>query len=263
MDQSELLVEYDKKVSNYTDFTEKLHTLLDELLKNRGLKVHSVTGRVKQRDSFAQKVERTESPYETFTDITDITGVRIITYFADDVDRIAQVIRDEFEIDMANSVDKRDLLVPDRFGYLSLHYVISLSPTRVGLSEYKRHTGLKAEIQIRSILQHAWAEIEHDLGYKTALGVPRAVRRQFSRLAGLLEIADNEFTSIRNELTNYERDIPSQIKQTPDTVLLDKASLRAYITSNEFINKLDRKIAEFTRDGIINTLPESQFETSG
>jgi ppGpp synthetase/RelA/SpoT-type nucleotidyltranferase len=72
-------------------------------------------------------------------------------------------------------------------------------------------------------LQHAWAEIEHDLGYKTALGVPRNVRRQFSRLAGLLEIADTEFASIRDRLSSYERDLPGLIEQSPDEVLLDKA----------------------------------------
>jgi hypothetical protein len=61
------------------------------------------------------------------------------------------------------------------------------------LVEYSTHTGVQFEVQIRSTLQHAWAEIEHDRGYKSEVEVARAVRRRFSRLAGLLELADYEF----------------------------------------------------------------------
>ena len=103
--------------------------------------------------------------------MTDITGVRVITYFADQVDEIAKVMEGEFNIDIKNSIDKRDILDPDRFGYLSLHYVIvSLSSARCALAEYRSFSELKAEVQVRSILQHAWAEIEHDLGYIRPLG---------------------------------------------------------------------------------------------
>jgi putative GTP pyrophosphokinase len=259
MDQSELLVEFDSHVGAYDAFAEKLRTLVTELLSGHGLKVHSVTARVKSRDSFATKIAREGGRYATIADVTDLAGVRIITYFADDVDRIAEVVRGEFTIDTANSVDKRNLLDPDRFGYLSLHYVITLPPARVGLGEYRRYAGLKAEIQIRSILQHAWAEIEHDLGYKSSLGVPRDVRRQFSRLAGLLEIADKEFSSIREALTSYEQALPSQIERTPEAVLLDKASLKAFIIANEYLRTLDQKIADFA-GGDVTIMIEYGFE---
>lgn len=83
--------------------------------------------------------------------------MRIITYFSEDVDKIASIIQSEFEVDEHNSVDKRIKLDPVRFGYLSLHYVVKLNSTRVRLSEYIIFKDLKVEIQIRSILQHAWA----------------------------------------------------------------------------------------------------------
>jgi ppGpp synthetase/RelA/SpoT-type nucleotidyltranferase len=113
------------------------------------------------------------------------------------------MVEREFVVDRTNSVDKRTLLDPDRFGYQSLHYVAALSVARTGLAEYGRFTGLRVEIQIRSTLQHAWAEIEHDLGYKSAAGVPRDIRRRFSRIAGLLELADEEFSVIRRDLDAY------------------------------------------------------------
>ncbi|MCE5265873.1 MAG: hypothetical protein LLG97_20375 [Deltaproteobacteria bacterium] len=249
MDEKHLLQDFDEHVGRYTSFVEKLRTLIIDLL-GRSMAVHSVTCRAKDRKSFLTKVERAKGRYEAIEDVTDIAGVRIITYFADDVDRVAEVIRDEFVIDADNSVDKRDLLDPDRFGYLSLHYVVTLNPARVSLGEYRRYTGMKAEIQIRSILQHAWAEIEHDLGYKTVLGVPKEVRRQFSRLAGLLEIADKEFTSIRQELNTYETRLPSRIEQTPEEVLIDKSSFKAFLIASNTLRSLDQKIAKFAGGGI-------------
>lgn len=63
------------------------------------------------------------------SDIKDISGIRIITFFPDDVDAVAKLIQKEFAIDYSQSVDKRILLDPDRFGYLSLHYVAKLTPS--------------------------------------------------------------------------------------------------------------------------------------
>jgi len=243
-DYDELLQDFDRKVSVYASFTEKLRTLIGEILRESGVTVHSVTARMKGRDSFSKKISEVEGKYFRLTDVTDLTGVRIITYFASDVDRVAQAIEQEFVADKENSVDKRTLLDPDRFGYLSLHYVVTLCPERAALSEYRRYAGLKAEIQVRSILQHAWAEIEHDLGYKTALGVPRDIRRQFSRLAGLLEIADSEFSSIRDALDRYEKALPARIESAPEAVLLDKISLKSFINSSRLVSTLDQQITD-------------------
>ena len=146
----------------------RMETLLRQLLREREIPVHSISSRLKSRGSLAKKVERKGTSYSDLSDVTDLAGLRIVTYFSDQVDEIAGLIESEFQLDHHNSIDKRADLDPDRFGYLSLHYVVSLSPSRAALTEYRALAGLKAEIQIRSILQHAWAEIEHDLGYKTA-----------------------------------------------------------------------------------------------
>lgn len=178
------------------------------------------------------------------SDVTDTAGVRIISYFEDEVDKIAECIDQEFEVDWDDSVDKRTMLDPDRFGYLSIHRVVRLLPERAQFIEYRRFPDLKCEVQIRSILQHAWAEIEHDLGYKTKLSVPKHVRRSFSRLAGLLEIADKEFISLRNELTEYEYSVSEQLVEKPQVVPIDKVSLKAFKSSNETLREIDHAIAE-------------------
>jgi len=158
-----IMKEYDEKIRLYTEFGEKLKLLIRDIIKAKKQPYHSITFRPKEKTSLSRKISKPESEYAELADITDIAGLRIITYFGDDVDKIAQMIEEEFDVDRENTIDKRLLLDPDRFGYLSLHYVISLEKGRAKLIEYAKFQGLKAEIQIRSILQHAWAEIEHDL----------------------------------------------------------------------------------------------------
>ena len=194
-------------------------------------------------ESLETKVSKADADYNNLVDVTDLCGLRVVTFFSEDVDIIADMIQSEFEIDSANFVDKGAQLDPDQFGYLSLHYVSELKSPRSELPEYARFSGLKFEIQIRSILQHAWAEIEHDWGYKSAVAIPKSVRRRFSRIAGLLELADSEFVGIREELNDYVEQIPERIVSEPQAVLIDQDSLRSFISDSDLVDGLDKQIA--------------------
>jgi putative GTP pyrophosphokinase len=238
-----ILTDYDKSRDSYFAFTEKVEHLLREILGHSSLNAHSVTSRVKDRPSLENKLRREDASYESLPNVTDLSGVRITTYFHDDVDMVAKLIREEFEVVPEHSIDKRAALDPDRFGYLSLHYVVKLPKQRTALIEYKRFPSLLCEIQIRSILQHAWAEIEHDLGYKANVEVPKEIRRQFSRLAGLLELADQEFARIREDLKTYGERLSQEIKQRPAEVGLDKLSLEEFIRSDATSRELDQLIS--------------------
>ena len=166
------------------------------------------------------------------------------------MDKIGSIIESEFLIDERNSIDKRRLLDPDRFGYLSLHYIVSFSNQRWKLSEYKKFRGLKAEIQVRSLLQHAWAGIVHDLGYKSKLSIPKLVWRKFYRLSGLLELADQEFINLREQLREYNDSLPNRIHNNPHEVGIDSASLRTYINSDDMVFEMDNIfIDRFSKKG--------------
>jgi putative GTP pyrophosphokinase len=104
-----IVEQYDREVELYSSFTRKMKDLVVEILKENGLNIHSVTHRVKDRDSLIKKLSKPESNYADLHDVTDTSGIRIITYFEDDVDKVAQLIEQEFEVDSANSVDKRAL----------------------------------------------------------------------------------------------------------------------------------------------------------
>lgn len=240
-----ILSEYESNEELYKYTATRISQIIESLLSKENIKVATITNRVKSSDSLADKIIRKEGKYKKISDITDIVGIRIIAYYADDVDRIANLLESEFDIDWDNSIDRRKTLEPNTFGYLSLHYVVQLNEKRRILPEYSKIEGTKAEIQIRSILQHAWAEMEHDTGYKTQIEVPKEVIRDFSRLAGLLEIADKEFMEIRDKINAYRSEVEKKIQinnnnNNDDEIKLDIVSL-------EVLLKTDKEFMDFNR----------------
>jgi len=238
----ELLVAYDEARPRYVRYVDVLQALLTEILATTTVRVHSVVGRVKERASFRAKILAAPERYQTLNDVTDVAGLRVITYFSDDVETAGSTISHEFDVLETHSSDKRDLLSDGEFGYLSLHYVVRLHDKRARLLEQSHVAGLLAEIQVRSILQHAWAEIEHDLGYKTPIAIPRHVRREFARLAALLEGADNTFVALRNLLRTYDDDLRSELANESGAIRLDVASLRTYLRVSGIAAEINRAI---------------------
>jgi ppGpp synthetase/RelA/SpoT-type nucleotidyltranferase len=241
---AQIMASYDSQSKLYGDFVRECASLITRLLAVKRHRVHSVTFRLKEPEKLKEKLHREGKTYRVLSEVTDIAGVRIITHFEDEVDGIGDLVETEFSVDRKLSIDKRKVLDPDRFGYLSLHYICGLNPERLKLAENCRYEGLVCEIQIRSILQHAWAEIEHDLGYKSDSTVPAPIRRRFSRLAGLLEIGDAEFKAIRDDLKDYEEHLEREIKAKPAELGIDHLSLRAFIRTDTTYRKLLRNMAK-------------------
>lgn len=189
----------------YKEFAEVLRNVLSEAVKANDIQVHSIEARAKAVDSFGRKasapseedLNRPKYP-NPLADITDLAGARVIAFFPRTLQVVDGVIRREF--DVAEKSDKAQVLIKEeRFGYASVHYLVRLKDNRTSLLEYSRFKGLIAEIQVRTILQHAWAEIEHDIQYRSADTIPTDIRRRFMSLAGMLEIADREFQAIQDE----------------------------------------------------------------
>src|SRR5262249_19087167 len=106
-----------------------------------------------------------------------------------------------------------ELIEKERFGYQSVHYLVRIRSERAELAEYQRFAGFIAEIQVRTILQHAWAEIEHDIQYKSTSAIPSEIRRRFMQLAGLLEIADREFQAIQGANQDLEHHAKDSVER--------------------------------------------------
>lgn len=101
-----------------------------------------------------------------------------------------------------NSEDKVDNLEPDKFGYRSHHFVVTLRHEWLNVPNYRGLEGIKAEIQVRTILMHAWADISHKLSYKKKEHIPELFQRNLFQLSALFEIADDRFEMLRAEREN-------------------------------------------------------------
>jgi ppGpp synthetase/RelA/SpoT-type nucleotidyltranferase len=189
----------------YESFTIVVQDILGEALRGAEVKAATIEARAKSLESFGDKAaEPSDSNAEVpkypnpIGQIMDLAAARVITFFLNTIEEVDRVIAREF--DVLEKFDKARLLIEeDRLGYQSVHYVIRLKANRTGLPEYERYAGLRAELQLRTILQHAWAEIEHDIQYKSVETIPAQIRRKFMALAGLLEIADREFQAVQTE----------------------------------------------------------------
>src|SRR5262249_19177482 len=133
----------------------------------------------------------------------------------------------EFAIDNENSVDKRDA-EPDRFGYSALNFVCGHLPKRLADVEYKKFSGIRCEIQVTSILRHAWAEIEHEW-YDLKNTYPKNVKRRFYRITALLELAESEFLDIRKKRSEYQRSVALRVEAKVPDLPLDGVSLKSLI----------------------------------
>lgn len=222
---------------------QRLVDLIKHSLSAAGIRVHNVTFRVKDEDSANRKISANQQRYTGYESLTDVLGLRVICYFADEVDKVGEVIGREFSIDAEQSVDKRAVHDPKAFGYMPLHYIASITAARSAMSEYAKFKDTVFEIQIRSILQHAWAEIEHDLGYKVAEGIPKEHRRSFAMLSSLLEMADRDFEALREAVGKYREDAGQQAAISPDNLEIDEATLVALATADAEFRHLDTEVA--------------------
>ena len=227
-----IMDEYREVLPVFEAMRKEVLAVLRDALERNGLVVTAVEARVKTEESLAGKLALKGAKYDSLSDITDVLGARIVTFYTDDVDRIAAMAEQLFEIDWNNSVDKRKLHQLDSFGYNSLHYICRLP-----------NYPYRFELQLRTTLQHAWAAINHDTGYKSGVEIPRVYMRQMNRLAGMLEMVDDEFSRIRTELNDYRRRVQQLVQNGKlDDVLLDGDTFRSYLQARP-LDALNKRIA--------------------
>lgn len=256
--REEKLREYDESYPNYVKIENIVAELLEKTLKEGGIRPMQIAHRIKSRDSVAGKMERKPEKYPRVGIMNDLIGFRLICYFSYQVDEMAKLVEKVLVVDREKSSDKRKQMAPTAFGYLSLHYICSL-PKNAGYPD--ELTVYTFEIQFRTVLQHAWAEIEHDLGYKTEFGIPLDVRREFSRVAGLLEIADETFESIKNKIGFYEEVVRKAIaNDEADELTLDLITLTEYMLRSRTMGNLLTALNAITGAEIIAVSPENYLE---
>lgn len=236
-----IMSEYYQNVDVYKKLSHDVNDIINTLLEVNHIKISNMAIRIKSEEALRNKVMY-KNKYSHLDEITDVLGVRIITLFENDVDKILELLEKTFEI--CEIVDKRKKERNSRieFGYNSLHVVVKFTDTRCELVEYQKFQDIRFEIQLRTVLQHAWAEVEHGLGYKSFYEPPMSVKRKLNRLAATLEILDEEFENIRYDIALYNQsfDKVEKILKTD----INKDSLIAYVNNSEFLNQIVEQIAK-------------------
>jgi putative GTP pyrophosphokinase len=237
----DVLAEFDSRHEVLTALCAKTKSLIEASLQDANIRYQSVQARVKTKKKLKEKYLDSAKKYLVLDDITDLAGLRVITYYEDDVDRVAEIIRREFTVDSENSVDKRDT-EPDRFGYSAVNFVCTHLGKRTSDVEYKKFDGVRCEVQVTSILSHAWAEIEHEW-YDLRDAYPDEIKRRFSRLAALFDLADSEFLDIRKARTSYERSVALRVESMSPDLAIDPLSLKTFIEQETLVVEIDKSIA--------------------
>ena len=186
----ERIRQYSKTRIYYEEFAEQVLNILKAIVKQEypDIKIASYSKRAKEVESLRKKLRKDK--YNEDSEITDLAGVRVITYSKKDIPLIAAIIERSFDVDIQNSVDKTLILGNDKVGYRGAHYVVSFCKDRVRMPENKKFEGLKCEIQVTSLIAHTWSEIIHEKGYKFEGELPEDLERRQNLLAGMLELAD-------------------------------------------------------------------------
>jgi putative GTP pyrophosphokinase len=243
---------YEIRKPRFTRLAEIIKEALEVLLQENKIQPQYISYRIKTFESFWDKIRRKgyESP---FVQTTDLCGLRIVTFFEKDVDEIASIIQKEFMVH--ETVHTKDTQEVDRFGYRDDKYIVSVmedwlrSPIYRGLELHN----LKAEIQVRSILTHAWAELSHKLVYKKTEGLPDDIVREISRASALLEELDKKFDNLRLRKESYQIEILQKARTTPEywkSLPLNADTLQAFL--NQFFS--NRRTNDFALGSFLEEL---------
>ncbi|MEI6856574.1 hypothetical protein [Psychrilyobacter sp.] len=236
--------EFEDNMQEYEIFIFHLQQKVEKILKDNNIFCVKTESRVKSLDSFKKKLEIKKDKYENpLEDMTDILGIRIITYYREDLDSILNLLKENFKIDYKNSTNKLKSLKYNEMGYLSLHYICKYKACQkkiYGCNDFK------FEVQIRTALQHIWAQIDHQLRYKTLAKIPNKVQRKLFRISAMLESIDDEFDSIKHEVQVVENFYKDRFNEKEYSLRLDISSINFYLKYNDkFISTICKKLGVF------------------
>ena len=202
---------YDEILPLYIRAGQNISEAIEILMNEHKVSFLAISHRIKEFESFFEKINRKKykNPFEQNE---DFCGIRIVIYYIEDIPKIERIIETEFILKTKES--KEDILSVNEFGYRSYHYIFNLKESWLETPNFKGLKDIKIELQVRTALMHAWAEIEHKLGYKNKDQIPNALKRKLSIVSAKLEEADNQFQETRNSAEDYKIKLIKQAETT-------------------------------------------------
>ena len=200
------LEEYKSTKPLYRDLSNTVNFILKTLLEKSSIKKYLLTTpREKSLDSLRKKLKK-----KTRKKDTDLAGCRVAFYVENDIERFKKYIYEEFNvIDEKLHYSSKD----NEGGYNATHIIVNLNKERVNLPEYEKFKDLKCEIQLTTVLYHAWAELEHDITYK----IPNEISKMFKNEINILKkkfskVVEDHIKPAQHEL-NYIADYSEKISR--------------------------------------------------
>lgn len=252
------LEQYQQLHSGEKAFRNLIYLLLTNSAK---VSLNRIESRIKERNEcinkfnlkYRKELENNDVDYQINNYITDLIGVRVITNYESDIEIAVNILKENFEV--IEITDKTSQLRQkgDAFGYKGIHLDLKLSSERAKLPEYLGIAHFQFEVQVRSLVQNAWSEIDHKLKYKRSLS--EELKRRVISLAALFEVADREFDAIKNE-TKAELQKQERIEFLDEEVLTPFSLLfilKKYFPETQFE---DYKVEGFLSE-ILNLKPLS------
>lgn len=202
MDNKSLNLIYSERQAQYKKLVDVAQYQLEYAIKSQRINIHSLIPRIKKFESFVDKMRR-KNLKDPFNEIHDLVGLRVVCLFLSDVEKVGNLIKNTFEL--IREDNKIDSDAKDVFGYMDVQYIVTL---KKNVLVSKEVTTIPFEIQVRTIVQDAWASISYDLDYKKEKNIPEHLRRDFYALSGLFYVADTHFQRLREEQQN-----PKEVKK--------------------------------------------------
>lgn len=249
MNLESILAEWDKERPSYETFTEYVENFLKEIIQHRGVLVR-VISRTKDDISIAKKLYKKGVTHQNYLDMNDKSAARVVCRFKEDTEIIADCIREEFEV--LKEEDKSSLLKLNEIGYKSLHFDIKLKREKTTEEVFQKIGNLIGEIQVRTLCEDVWAEINHDMGYKPLIELSSESARQIYCLGGIFEIADDCFSNINRKILES-----STLDEYTALKILEHPFIK--IVKKEYDRELSFKILSFFLP-ILNISNPTEFE---
>ena len=203
--QIEFIEVFKEARQDYVEYADLLKAILNNATEKLGF-FAEVKARAKTIASFSTKIISKDKYQNPLLDMTDLCGARVVVHFQRHVEKVCDFIKKNFEIDEANSLDQKSKLRVNEFGYRSIHYIITpKNDSILKVPIDKKFKSMKAEIQVRTLAEHVWADISHDRMYKTSLQIPEKWAREAARLSALLESADKTFGSMSQAIDSISK----------------------------------------------------------
>ena len=222
---------YFQRFSLYDEFTQRIRNLVEDLVQSEKILSYAIEGRTKTPGELTRYLSMSPGDAPASLDeIPALATVRILLHFPEDVVRVEQILQKEFLVDLARSTPSSKLEDPDRFGYPAIQYVLSLDSTRSALREWEKYRGLKATVQVRTVIQEAWAVVSPQFAVPMDTASRNRIRRKLSRISALLEEADEGFLEIRGVARTDSIPVAAPVEQ-PEPVRRERNMTLADLTT--------------------------------